>query len=63
MLELYQYADSVIIQNVFPDVSAINLKRKVAPSHWDQLLESPFNQQIIMLVIQILKVSEESFYN
>lgn len=52
-----------MISKVFPDVGSINLKKKVGSGHWDALLESPFNQQVLCLIIQIIKVSEESFYN
>lgn len=60
---MYHFVDGIIIRNVFPGVSSINLNKKVSSSHWDQLLESPFNQHVLLLVIQIIKVSEESFYN
>ena len=61
--KVYHFVDDIIIRNVFPEVSSINLNKKVASSHWDQLLESPFNQHVLLLIIQIIKVSEESFYN
>jgi hypothetical protein len=52
-----------MITSVFPDVGRINLEKKVASSHWDRLLATPFNRAILALVIQIIKVSEQDFYN
>ena len=60
---MFAHVDKVIITKVFPGVSTINLNRKVGASHWDNLLESPLLQHVLLLMIQIVKVSEESFYD
>ncbi len=60
---VFQFVDSIMITKVFPGVSSINLNRRVNKNHWDQLMDSPFNQHVLLLGLQIIKVSEESFYN
>lgn len=59
---MFQYVDKIMISKVFPGVGSINLNKKVSSSHWDHLLESSFNQHVLLLIIQIIKISEESFY-
>lgn len=63
VLEVYKFCDFYIIEKLFPEVSSINLKRKVAQTYWDRLVEDEFNQNLILLVIQIIKVGEEQWYN
>ena len=59
---VYQYADNIMISKVFPGVGSIKVDKMVSSNHWDNLLESSFNQHVLLLIIQIIKVSEESFY-
>jgi hypothetical protein len=58
----YHYADKLLASKVFPGASSINLSRRAAAGYWDPLLDSAFNQHVLLLAVQIVKVSEESFY-
>lgn len=59
---LFQYCDKILSSKVFAGAGLINLSKKVSASHWDHLLESAFNQHLLLLAIQITKVSDETFY-
>jgi hypothetical protein len=59
---IYRYAEKIISSKVFPGVGSANQSKKVNSGHWDHLLDSAYHQHVLLLAIQITKVSEESFY-
>jgi hypothetical protein len=59
---VFQFVDRLLSSKVFPGVGSINLNRKVSGNHWDNLLETPYYQHVLLLAIQVIKVSEEAFY-
>jgi hypothetical protein len=46
---LFSFVDSIMITKVFPGVSSINLNRRVNKNHWDLLMDTPFNQHVLLL--------------
>jgi hypothetical protein len=59
---LFEYTEKILTTKVFPGAGAVNLNKKVSTSHWDHLIESSFHQHLLLLAIQIIKVSEETFF-